>query len=193
MNPLERRFQADRLEVERAYGDHPAVQVTVEGEGADTRFTVAYDAVTAAIDPVDGQPVVIPTPVCVITYPADYPRSAPLVTSDAAVFHPAASSEDESSSSWTVGTAWAPADRVADVIERVGRLLQFQDTGTSDEEADDVADDRAAGWVAENEEIFPLGTVDVSPRGSRRSDATPDSVGEPPPGPNTSIDWTASD
>ncbi len=189
MNPLERRFHADRLEVDRDYGDHPAVKVAVEGEGTTTRFRVAYEVVTAAIDPVDGQPVVIAAPPCVIAYPADYPRSAPLVTTDAAVLHPAASNADGSSSSWTVGTAWAPADSLTDIIERVGRLLQFQDTG----HPDDVADQLAAAWVAENEEVFPLGTVDVSPRGSRRSDATPDSVGEPPPDPNTSIDWTASD
>lgn len=81
---------------------------------------------------------------------ADYPRMAPFVEATTDVFHPNVAGH------YCFGDIWTPAQTIADVIEKVGDMIQWRIFNV-----ESALNADAAHYATEHPEIFPVGNVEL--------------------------------
>ncbi|MBJ7458386.1 MAG: hypothetical protein JHD02_04280 [Thermoleophilaceae bacterium] len=90
--------------------------------------------------------------VCKIRLGIDYPRAAPYVEATSEVFHPNVAGH------YCIGDIWTPAESIADVIERIGEMIQWQEFNVNS-----ALNADAALYANAHPELFPLDRVELTP------------------------------
>jgi ubiquitin-protein ligase len=153
MNPRLRRLAADSDAIRTEFAGHPEISVVALGVEPAEIYRVQYRLRGASLD-ASGNPVIASEHTVVIQLPAAYPREKPIAMTESLVFHPnfGARAGDEI----CIGDYWTPTRTLADIIVAIGEMLQYQRYNTKS-----PLNAVAARWTAENEAIFPLGTVQL--------------------------------
>lgn len=146
-----RRLAADAQQIRTEFAGHPQIQVTPLGFEPAESYRVEYRLTGVALD-AQGQPQYVHVHSVVIQLPATYPRSKPLFRMETPIFHPNFGSRigDEI----CIGDYWSPAQSLTDIVVTVGEMIQYQRYNVRS-----PLNAVAARWVAENESVFPVGTV----------------------------------
>lgn len=152
MHPRARRLMADAELMRTEFAGHPYITVEPMGWEPPEQYRVTYHLLGVRTDQTTGQPVTADTHVIVITLPAGYPREKPYSTAQTPVFHPnfGPNAGDEI----CIGDYWTPSQTLADIVVKVGEMLQFREYNVRS-----PLNAVAARWVAENESIFPIGDI----------------------------------
>lgn len=151
MNPRMRRLAADAQQMRTEFAGHPQIEVTPMGPEPAESYRITYHLTGVALG-TQGQPEYVQIHHVLIQLPAAYPRSKPLFRMDTSIFHPNFGSRvgDEI----CIGDYWSPAQSLADIVVTVGEMIQYQRFNVRS-----PLNAVAARWVAENESVFPVGTV----------------------------------
>jgi hypothetical protein len=151
MNPRLRRLLADADAIRTEFAGHPNIGVASIGPEPPEAYRVRFNLRGATLDHA-GQPVIASDHQIVIQLPAAYPREKPIAVTETLVFHPNFGGHvgDEI----CIGDFWTPTRSLADIVVAIGEMIQFQRYNTKS-----PLNAVAARWTAENESIFPLGTV----------------------------------
>ncbi len=152
MHPRARRLLADAEMMRTEFAGHPYITVEPLGWDPPEQYRVTYHLLGVRTDPTTGQPVTADTHTIVISLPAAYPREKPYSTAQTPVFHPnfGPNAGDEI----CIGDYWTPSQTLADIVVKVGEMLQFREYNVRS-----PLNAVAARWVAENESIFPIGDI----------------------------------
>lgn len=152
MHPRARRLLADAEMMRTEFAGHPYITVEPLGWDPPEQYRVTYRLLGVRTDPTTGQPVTADTHTIVISLPAAYPREKPYSTAQTPVFHPnfGPNAGDEI----CIGDYWTPSQTLADIVVKVGEMLQFREYNVRS-----PLNAVAARWVAENESIFPIGDI----------------------------------
>jgi ubiquitin-protein ligase len=152
MHPRARRLTADAEQMRTEFAGHPEIEVEALGWEPPERYRVTFHLTGVKPDEHSGQPVVAEHHQALIKLPAAYPREKPYCTMDTPVFHPnfGANVGDEI----CIGDYWTPARTLVDIVVKIGEMLQFQTYNVRS-----PLNAIAARWVAENEDVFPIGNV----------------------------------
>lgn len=152
MNPRVRRLTADADLLRTEFAGHPYISVEPIGWEPPEQYRVTYRLPGVMIDPSTGQPVSIDSHTAHIALPARYPRDKPYATMETPIFHPnfGPNVGDEI----CVGDYWTPAQTLADIVVKIGEMVQYQVYNVRS-----PLNAIAARWTADNESIFPIGRI----------------------------------
>ena len=145
---------ADAEIIRTEFAGHPYISVEPMGYDPPEQYLVSYALNSVTIDPHSGQPVVTDQHQAVITLTAAYPREKPYAVMESSIFHPNFGPRD--GDEICIGDFWTPAQTLADIIVKIGAMLQFQSYNVRS-----PLNAIAARWVAQNESIFPIGDVEL--------------------------------
>lgn len=153
MNPRLRRLYADANRIRDEFAGHPHVSVEFVGSEPAERYRITYRLLGVVLDE-SGQPAVRDTHVVEFQLGADYPRGGPLISTVTSVFHP--NMRAGAGGEVCIGDVWTPAQPLADLVMKVGDMIQYR---AFNELSPLNAD--AARWVVAHPEIFPIGSVQL--------------------------------
>lgn len=154
MNPRLRRLMADAEMMRTEFAGHPYIAVEPIGYDPPEQYRVTYRLNSVLLDAHTGQPVVSEQHQAFITLTAAYPREKPYAVMQTPVFHPnfGPNAGDEI----CIGDFWTPAQTLADIVVKIGAMLQFQMYNVRS-----PLNAVAARWVAQNEAVFPIGDIEL--------------------------------
>jgi ubiquitin-protein ligase len=153
-SPRLRRLMADSNLMRTEFAGHPQISVEPLGWDPPEQYRVTYRLTGVMADPASGQPVTSGEHRVVLTLPAAYPREKPYCTTETPVFHP--NFGQNAGDEICIGDYWTPAQSLADIVVKVGEMIQFQEYNVKS-----PLNALAARWAAENQTIFPIGTVEL--------------------------------
>jgi ubiquitin-protein ligase len=153
-SPRLRRLMADSNLMRTEFAGHPQISVEPLGWDPPEQYRVTYRLTGVMTDPATGQPVTSGEHRVVLTLPAAYPRDKPYCTTETPVFHP--NFGQNAGDEICIGDYWTPAQSLADIVVKVGEMIQFQEFNVKS-----PLNALAARWAAENQTIFPIGTVEL--------------------------------
>lgn len=148
MNPRQRRLMADYAGLKSEFAGHPNVLVEPIGAVPPETYRITYRVRGLRLE--DDQPVTVDEHVCEIRLPLGYPREQPYVVPVTPVFHPNISSH------YCVGDYWSAGQSLADIVRKIGDMLQYRTYNVKS-----PLDAVAALWATENEALFPVGDVQL--------------------------------
>lgn len=152
MTPRERRLIADFNELRHL--DSPYVSIVPVGTEPPESYRVNYTlrGVTLGLD---GQPAISDRQHILFRLGASYPRDAPRLVAETAIFHP--NVPPAIGHEFSLCDRWTPADSLWDVIVAMAELIQFQRY-----DGEQAQNPVAEAWVAANPDAFPIGQVDLA-------------------------------
>ena len=150
VSPRARRLATDREEIRTRFSGSDHVKVAPGPGNPPELYQVEYrlkglvrDGEAARVEHVHG---------VVVRLGADYPRMAPFVEATTAVFHPNVAGH------YCIGDVWTPTQSIADVIEKVGDMIQWRVFNVKS-----ALNADAALYAVQNEQFFPIGDVALTP------------------------------
>ena len=146
--PRLRRLHADlaaMIELTRA---SELVTMTYSGNPPD-RYVVTYACRGLVLPPGAVEPQVSAHHQGEFYLHRDYPRRPPQIVWRTAIFHPNILSA-EHSGGVCIGS-WTPSETLADLVVRVGEMVQYREYNP-----DDVLNPQAAAWAAAHAAHFPV-------------------------------------
>jgi hypothetical protein len=146
--PRLRRLHADlaaMIELTRA---SELVTMSHSGNPPD-RYAVAYACRGLALPPGVAEPQVLDHHEAEFYLHRDYPRRPPQIVWRTAIFHPNILSS-EHGGGVCIGS-WTPSESLADLVVRVGEMVQYREYNP-----DDVLDREAAAWALAHAESLPV-------------------------------------
>lgn len=150
VSPRMRRLAADREAVRTRFSGSEHVKVTPGPGNPPDYYEVAYHLSGLVRD--GDSAVVTHEHHAVVRLGAGYPRSAPFVEATTDIFHPNVAGH------YCIGDVWTPAQSIADVIEKVGDMIQWRIFNVHS-----ALNADAALYATENPEVLPIGDVVLSP------------------------------
>ena len=153
MNPRLRRLLADVQSLRDEFAGHPAIDIEALGWDPPEQYRITYRVPGVSLDPA-GQPVIVDEHQVLVTLGSGYPRQKPFCTCETQVFHPnfGRNAGDEI----CIGDYWTPAQTLADIVIKIGEMLQYREYNTLS-----PLNGTAARWASENVTIFPIGHVEL--------------------------------
>lgn len=149
-SPRVRRLASDYEAVRSRFSGHKHVSVQpVEGM-PPTEYEIVYRLKGLTRD--GTRPRVAHEHVCKIRLGVDYPRAAPYVEATSDVFHPNVAGH------YCIGDIWTPAESIADVIERIGEMIQWREFNVNS-----ALNADAALYAKANPGLFPLDVIELTP------------------------------
>lgn len=146
VSPRVRRLAADREAVRARFSGHQHVKVTPGTGNPPDYYEVEY-FLNGLVR--DGDSAQIQTShKVVVRMGAGYPRMAPFVEAKTDVFHPNVAGH------YCFGDIWTPAQSIADVIEKVGDMIQWRVYNV-----ESALNADAAHYATEHPDVFPIGDV----------------------------------
>lgn len=157
MNPRQRRLEADYRELRRRFDGDEAIVIQPEGVVPPEKYTVIYRIPSLRLSQ-SNEVVEVNQTVIQISLPATYPRERPYVTTVDPVFHPNFGLDN----SVCIADHWTPSLSLADIVVRVGEMLQMMQYNIQS-----PLNAAAAEWAVLHRDKFPLshvalGVTDVS-------------------------------
>lgn len=150
VSPRVRRLAADREAVRTRFSGSEHVKVTPGPGNPPDSYEVEYNLKGLVRD---GNAAKIGhSHFAIVRLGADYPRAAPFVEATSNVFHPNVAGH------FCIGDIWTPAQSIADVIEKVGDMIQWRVYNVQS-----ALNADAALYATQNSEVFPIGNVPLTP------------------------------
>lgn len=149
LSPRQRRLMADYEAIRAQLAGHPHIRVEPLGMVPPELYRVTYSLKSLRLD--GDQPFVAEEHVVDLRLPLGYPREAPLATPKTEVFHP-----NIDATKYCIGDYWAAGQTLADIITKIGDMLQFRVVNVKA-----PLNAVAARWVTQNEELLPIGRVEL--------------------------------
>lgn len=148
LNPRQRRLVADYEAIRAEFAGHAHVRVEPIGHLPPEAYRITYKLDGLRLE--GDQPVVANEHVVDLRLPLGYPREQPLATPETPIFHP------NVSATYCIGDYWAAGQPLADIIAKIGDMIQYRTYNVKS-----PLDAVAARWVADNESLFPIGTAEL--------------------------------
>jgi ubiquitin-protein ligase len=148
MNPRQRRLAADFAAIRGEFSGHEHITVEPVGANPPDVYRITYRVRGLRLE--GDQPVTAEEHVCEVRLPLGYPREQPYVVPITPVFHPNIAAH------YCVGDYWSAGQPLADIIRKIGDMLQYRIYNVRA-----PLDALAAKWTAENEALLPIGDVDL--------------------------------
>lgn len=147
-NPRLRRLSKDHQTIVYRFSGHPHVKVeALEGQPPE-RYRVEFRLPGLVRD--DRTAKIAEHHVCEIELSSTYPREPPRVLARTPLFHPNVVGH------YCFADYWAPSQPLADVIEKVGDMIQWRVFSI-----ESALDPVAAGYGQEHPDIFPIGDIEL--------------------------------
>ncbi|MCU1456412.1 MAG: ubiquitin-protein ligase [Actinomycetia bacterium] len=156
MTPRDQRLVNEAALLRAAFSGSPVVEVSPVGWDPYETYRLVYTVPGVVLER-GLQPRLSRRHSLILELGPDYPRLAPRVVTDSAVFHPNLGA--------VIGDAvvfdreWTAARTLIDVVVRVGQMLQYQAFDVAE-----PANTAAANWARRNAKLFPVGRVDIDVR-----------------------------
>ena len=148
--PRLRRLYADYQLLQDVFGGSSRVRIErVEGD-PPTRYEIALH-LPGIERIVDGEPVIRDDHIVEINLTSTYPRTAPMCKMLTPIFHP-----NIEPAVICIGDHWTAAERLCDLIVRIGEMIQYQSYNNRS-----PLDGEAAMWADLHEAELPIGTIDL--------------------------------
>lgn len=147
-SPRLRRLHADLAAVRELVRVSDFISFTRQGNPPD-RYVVTYTCRGLAWDAQQHGPVVVERHEAEFYLHRDYPRRPPQIVWRTPIFHPNILSGREGGTACIGG--WTPSESLADLVLRVGQMVQFQSYNP-----DDVLNREAAAWVETHVASLPV-------------------------------------
>lgn len=144
-----RRLAADHAAVRSRFSGHEHVVVAPIGGTPPTAYEVSFALRGLTRD--GDRPRVSTNHTCKIRLGVEYPRMAPYVEATSPLFHPNVAGY------YCIGDVWTPSQSIADVIERVGEMIQWRVFN-----ANSALNADAALYANSHPELFPVGDVELT-------------------------------
>ncbi|MBJ7469891.1 MAG: hypothetical protein JHD16_01250 [Solirubrobacteraceae bacterium] len=138
-------FEAIRAEL----AGHPHVRVEPLGGMPPERYRITYLLKSLRIE--GDQPFVAEEHIVDLQLPLGYPREQPIAVPKSDVFHP-----NVDPTKYCIADYWSAGQPLTDIIVKMGEMLQFRVYNVGS-----PLNAVAARWVAEHEELLPIGDVDL--------------------------------
>ena len=152
MTPRVRRLRNDYERLVKRFADWPVVQISGKSGMPPEFYRFTYRIKGLVLSP-DRQIVERDEHVLEVNLSLGYPRRAPQCKMLNAVFHP---NFDETSV--CIGDFWAPAERLEDLVVRIGRMIAYQEYNTKS-----PLNGLAARWAEEHVWMLPIDSTEVMP------------------------------
>ena len=151
-SPRLRRLRADHQLIHDMFTGHPYITVEAVQGNPPEKYLVTYRVRGLRWDSRRSCPVEQGLHSTEIYLGADYPREKPKCVMRSDVFHP------NFGSYICIGDHWAAGETLADVIVKIGHMIQYQDYNVKS-----PLNALAAAWTAQNEHLLPVGNVGLYP------------------------------
>lgn len=145
-----RRLAADYVSVRSRFAGHSHISVLPLDGSPPTEYRVNFDL--KGLTRNGDRPTLCTKHSCTIRLGVDYPRVAPHVAATSPLFHPNVADY------YCIGDVWTPSQSIADVIERVGEMIQWTVFNP-----DSALNADAALYAKAHPELFPVGDVELTP------------------------------
>lgn len=149
-SPRIRRLASDYEAVRSRFSGHEHVTVQPVEGSPPTEYEVVYRLKGLSRD--GARPKITHEHMCKIRLGVDYPRAAPYVEATSDVFHPNVAGH------YCIGDVWTPAESIADVIERIGEMIQWQEFNVNS-----ALNADAALYAKAHPDLFPLDAIELTP------------------------------
>lgn len=150
----ERRLIADAEQVAKAFHGFPPIRVqAIRGNPPDL-YHVEY-SIRGLVRGPDGQPIYRDEHLTEIQLTSEYPRQSPKCKMLTPIFHP-----NIEPAIICVGDHWTAAERLVDLVIRIGEMVAFQVYNIKS-----PLDGEAAMWTDHNSQRLPIDRRDLRPPG----------------------------
>lgn len=139
---------ADYEAVRAEYSGHPHVHVLALGPAPPEAYRITYRLRGLELD--GDRPIERHEHTVDIRLPLGYPREQPYCVPLTPVFHPNISGR------YCIADYWAAGQSLVDVIAKIGDMIQYRIYNPKS-----PLDAVAAYWAEENEQLFPIGNVEL--------------------------------
>ena len=146
--PRLRRLHADMAAMQELARGSDFITSTSQGNPPD-RYLVTYTCRGLIWNPAAAQPEIAEHHEAEFYLHRDYPRRPPQITWRTLIFHPNILSVSEGGGVCIGG--WTPSESLADLVLRVGEMIQFRSYNPGD-----VLNREAAAWVEANASRLPV-------------------------------------
>ena len=151
-SPRQRRLTADWKALTEHFSTFPAIHVKSYVGNPPEKYVVAYNV--RGIERVDGERIVYRDYHEVeIRLPGTYPRTPPLCRMLTPIFHP-----NIEPAVICIGDHWTAAERLCDLIVRIGEMITFQAHNVKS-----PLDGEAAMWTDLHLDMLPVDSSDLTP------------------------------
>ena len=149
MNARLRRIYSDYQSIRDEFAGHPFITVTpVQGDPPE-EYVIEYRVRGLELDPATNRPKPRDRHRARIYLHRDYPRRPPQIIWRTPIFHPNILSASDGGGV-CIG-AWTPSESLADLVLRVGEMIQFRSYNP-----DDVLNPEAAAWAEAHAAALPV-------------------------------------
>jgi ubiquitin-protein ligase len=145
-----RRLMADYEKIKDEFTGHKYIKVEPIGGNPPEKYLVTYYVKGLKIDEKTKRPVEINFHQVEIYLHKDYPREKPKAVMRTEIFHP------NFGPYVCIGDHWAAGETLVDVIIQIGNMIQYREYNIKS-----PLNAIAAKWTKENENLLPVGKVDL--------------------------------
>jgi ubiquitin-protein ligase len=150
MNARLRRLYADWQTIRDDFAGHKFVEVTPLHGNPPEAYEIVYHINGLVLDPRTNRPVISNYHKAHIYLHSEYPREKPKCTMETPIFHP------NFGPYICIGDYWAAGETLADIIVKIGNMIQYQDYNPKS-----PLNAVAARWAEQNQRYLPVGNVDL--------------------------------
>lgn len=147
-----RRLAADYEKILTEAAGHKYIKVEPLSPHPPERYLVTYFVKGLKWDKTLNRPVEVNRHQVEIYLTESYPREKPLCEIKTEIFHP----NFRNRGMVCIGDHWAAGETLWDVIVQIGEMIQYRSYNPKS-----PLDARAAKWCKANENLFPIGKVDL--------------------------------
>lgn len=153
LSPRQRRLIADYKSMTQQFANSYNIHIEESFGDIPEKYTICYNV--KGIERLDGdeQPVIRNIHLVEIVLPGTYPRTPPLCRMLTPVFHP-----NIEPATICIGDFWTAAERLCDLVVRIGELIAYQDYNIKS-----PLDGEAARWADLNRDLLPIDSTDLRP------------------------------
>jgi ubiquitin-protein ligase/DNA-directed RNA polymerase subunit RPC12/RpoP len=149
-----RRLAADSEQVRKAFYDFPPIRVQATRGSPPDLYRVEY-RIRGLVRGPSGTPIYQEEHLAEIQLTSEYPRQSPKCKMLTPIFHP-----NIEPAVICVGDHWTAAERLVDLIVRIGEMIAYQVYNIKS-----PLDGEAAMWADQNARFLPIDNRDMRPPG----------------------------
>ena len=147
-----RRLVADANMLASAFKDFPLITIRKREGNPPDRYQIGY-RVRGLMRGEDGKPIYRETHIAEIQLTSEYPRQSPKCRMLTPIFHP-----NIEPTTICVGDHWTAAERLVDLVIRIGEMIAYQAYNIKS-----PLDGDAAMWADQNPQHLPIDQCDLRP------------------------------
>lgn len=149
-SPRLRRLKGDLENIQRDFNDHKQIRVIPNGANPPDKYRVIYNIPGIMWDATRQCPIESTHHEVEIFLPPEYPRDKPKCVALTPIFHP------NFGDFVCIGDFWVAGMNLTDIVLQIGNMIQYRLYNVRS-----PLNAVAARWTKENENLFPIGKVEL--------------------------------